>query len=102
MALSDAVRRAIRTFIDAWFTLFALLALPALGKIIADIGDGHGEFEIDLNFWGNVLIASTAAGLIALVNFVKNWLEDNVGWFPALFKSQPSAGLNPVTTDPPK
>lgn len=100
--MSDAVRRAIRTFLDAFIGVWLLAAVPALNKLVQDLVSSDGnKVNIDLNFYRNVLLAAVVAGFIALLNFVKNWLEDNTRW-PALLKSVPSGGKNPVTVDPPK
>ena len=95
--MSDAIRRAIRTFIDAFIGMLALLGIPVLTELVRKISSAE-PYEIDFRLWQSILIASAAAGLIAVFSFGKNWAEDNTR-FPAFLKSTPSAGKNPITHD---
>lgn len=91
MNLPDSVRRALRTFVQAFIgVLFVQVA-----ALVADLDDG----EIDWNLWKRVALSALAAGFVALVTFIHNWLEDNTG-LPAVGKATASSGQNPVTVDP--
>jgi hypothetical protein len=89
--MSDSVRRAIRTFVQA--TTGILLGQAVI--LLTDIDDG----ELDWNLWKRVALSALAAGVIALITFAHNWAEDNAG-LPAVLKATPSSGENPVTRDP--
>lgn len=91
MQLPDSVRRALRTFVQAFIGVLLVQA----AALIADLDDG----EIDWNLWKRVALSALAAGFVAAVSYIQNALEDNTS-FPAVLKSTPSPGLNPVTKDP--
>lgn len=94
--MSDAVRRAIRTFLQAFVGTLALLAIPALTDLVRQISSAE-PYEIDFRFWQGVLIAACASGLIALIALVQNFAEDRGA--PAILKSPASSGVNPVPED---
>ena len=88
--MSDAVRRAIRTYIDAWAgTFLGLWAMSGLG------GDDYMAGVSDLAVIGKITFAAAIAAIPALVSFIKNALEDN-GAIPALLKAPASDGENPT------
>lgn len=91
MNLPDSVRRAIRTFIQA----FIGVLLVQVATLTADLDDG----EIDWNLWKRVALTAVAAGFVAFVTWLQNFLEDNTS-MPAVLKATPSSGQNPVTADP--
>lgn len=76
--MNDAVVRAIRTFLQGFVGVLALLAVPILSTMIQS-ATGGGEIEVDLNVWRTVLIAGMAGGFIALISLAQNWLEDKTG-----------------------
>lgn len=75
---NDAARRALRTFVQGFIGVLILVAIPALNELVGSVGTG-GEVRIDVNFWREVLIAAVAGGVIALVSFVQNELEQATG-----------------------
>lgn len=83
--MTDAQRRAIRTFLQA------LLAL------IPTIPGAAVAFDVSAATCAKIGAVGTI--LITVVTFVVNWLEDNTR-MPALLKAHASEGLNPVTSDP--
>lgn len=88
--MSDALRRSIRTFVQAFAG--SLLTSNALSVI-------NTNGVVDWDVLEKVVISAVAAGVIAVLTFVVNFLEDNTR-FPALLKAQASSGVNPVTVDP--
>lgn len=83
--MSDATRRALRTF------------LQALIALIPTIPGAAAVFNISAEVCAKV--GAVGAVLVTVITFVVNYLEDNTN-MPALLKAQPSAGRNPVTIDP--
>jgi hypothetical protein len=75
---SDALRRAARTFFQGVIGVLVLLAVPVLNQLIQSVADG-GEVTIDLDLWRSIGIAAVAGGVIALISFLQNWLEDSTG-----------------------
>ncbi len=90
----DWFRRGVRSFFQGFIGVAVLLVIPALTTLITSVGSG-GTVDIDPTFWRSMGIAAVAGGVIALVSFAQNALEDNTP-FPALLKSRPSSGENPV------
>lgn len=88
--MSDAARRAIRTFVQAFI---GTLVGSGILSTFVDSGAVNGDAL------KKVAVSSVAAGLVAVVSLAHNLLEDHTQ-FPAVLKSVPSAGLNPVTVDP--
>ena len=85
MIWKDAVRRAIRTFLQAF-----------IGLLLASLAGEHLAPNT-VPTWDVVqrlLIASAFGATIALLAWLQNYLEDNTN-FPALLKAPPSAGANP-------
>lgn len=74
--MSDALRRAIRTFLQGFVGVLALVAVPALSGIVSSVVNGGNDVVVDLNIWKNIVIAAIAGGVISLVAFVQNALED--------------------------
>ena len=93
MHLPDSLRRGIRTFFQAALGVVILQGVA----LVADANDG----SIDANLWRRVGVTALASGLIALVSWFQNYLED-AGTVPSVLKATASSGANPVTTDPPK
>lgn len=89
--MTDAVRRAIRSFAQAF--LGTLVGSGILSTFV-DSGAVNGDAL------KKIVVSSVTAGLVATVSLAQNLLEDNVPSFPAVLKAEPSAGLNPVTVDP--
>lgn len=88
MTLPDSVRRAIRTFLQA----FTGVVIAQAGAILLDVN--KGEWVPDVDWLKRLAISATAAGVIAVVTFVHNWSEDHTP-MPALLKAPPSSGQNP-------
>lgn len=75
---SDALRRAARTFFQGVIGVLVLLAIPVLNQLIQSVAGG-GEATIDLDLWQSIGIAAVAGGVIALIAFLQNALEDRTG-----------------------
>jgi hypothetical protein len=75
---SDALRRAARTFFQGVIGVLVLLAVPVLNQLIQSVAGG-GEVTIDLDLWRSIGIAAVAGGVIALITFLQNALEDRTG-----------------------
>jgi hypothetical protein len=75
---SDAMRRAARTFFQGMVGVLVLIAVPVLNQLIQSVAGG-GEASIDLDFWRSIGIAAVAGGVIAVVSFLQNILEDTSG-----------------------
>jgi hypothetical protein len=90
MRLNDAVRRALRTFVQAFTG--SILTSGVLGAV----ADGAA---VDLSIFQKTGVSALAAGVIALLTYVQNALEDN-GAIPAVLKAQASSGAEPATIDP--
>lgn len=82
----DALRRAARTFGQAFVGVLALTAIPVLRDIV-QAAVGGGEIKIDLNAWQNIALAALAGGFIALISWAQNMLEDK-GKLPAVLKPE--------------
>lgn len=93
MHLPDALRRAIRTFVQAATGVLMLQA----GSVAIDVG--KGSYVPDVDWLKRIAISAIAAGVIALVSYIHNGLEDT-GALPAVLKSTASSGAHPVTQDP--
>ena len=76
--MSDTVKRAVRTFAQGFLGVFVLIAIPALNGLVTSVAGG-GDVAIDVDVWGNILIAALAGGIIALVAFAQNAIEDRTG-----------------------
>jgi hypothetical protein len=98
--MPDSLRRAIRTFTQAFLGTLAVLAIPALTDIMRAASSAE-PYEIDFRFWQSVIVAACASGIIALIAFLQNFLEDK-GTIPAVGKAMASSGADPVTVDPVK
>ena len=95
--MSDALRRGIRTFLQAFVGTLALLAIPAMTDIIRSISNAE-PYTFDVNFWQGVVVAAVLSGIIALIAWAQNALEDR-GTVPAPLKAPASEGQNPVPND---
>ena len=96
--MSDAIRRAIRTFLQAFVGTLATLAIPALTDLVRAIANAE-PYQIDFAFWQGVGIAATLAGIIALISWAQNALEDKTPAVPAILKAPASEGQNPTPAD---
>lgn len=76
--MNDALRRALRTFLQGFVGVLALIAIPALNNLVSAVAGG-GEVEFDVNFWQGVAVAAVAGGIIALVSWAQNEIEDTSG-----------------------
>lgn len=77
----DWLRRSLRTFIDTFITTAAILLIPQVLSVYSSIvnSDGTGSIDIDLNAWGNLLLACVIAASVAVFNGAKNAVEDKAG-----------------------
>ena len=76
--MRDAVTRAFRTFVQGFIGVLVLIAVPALNALVQGVAGG-GEVDVDVNFWQSAAIAAVAGGVIALISFIHNELEDTTG-----------------------
>lgn len=87
--MSDALRRAIRTFVQSFFGAFI-----ASGVLSAMQTTGIVDWAV----LQKAAVSAGTAGIIALLTWVINVLEDS-GAVPSLLKSPASSGANPVPDD---
>ena len=85
--MSDAFRRAVRTFFQGFVGVLALIAIPILNDMVSAVGDGN-DVVLDVNIWQSVLMAAVAGGVISLISYVQNELEDKTK-VPAPLKDKP-------------
>lgn len=76
--MSDALKRAARTFLQAFVGTLALLAVPQMTSIVRSISDSQ-PYQFDFALWQGVVIAASLSGLISLISFAQNALEDKSG-----------------------
>lgn len=94
--MNDALRRALRTFLQAFVGTLALLLIPFLSNLATSAGEVDGGIvDISTDALGNILIAATVAGVIALISWAQNELEDKTN-MPAILKAPASSGQNPA------
>lgn len=74
----DSLKRAGRTFVQAFVATLAMLAVPALTGIIQSISNSE-PYELDFRFWQGVVVAACLSGVISLVSYVQNAIEDKTG-----------------------
>ena len=75
---TDALKRALRTFVQGFIGVLALLALPVLNALIQAVAGG-GTVNIDVDAWQSIGIAAVAGGVIALISWAQNELEAKTG-----------------------
>ena len=85
----DALRRAARTFLQGMIGVLVLIAVPILNQMIQAVAGG-GEVVFDVDVWRSIGIAAIAGGVIALIAFAQNVLEDRTGSDGFLVKKQSS------------
>lgn len=85
--MSDALRRAVRTFIQAF-----------VGSIITSgiLSTASETGVVDWSAAKKVGVSALAGGVVAILTWAQNFLEDNTSVVPALLKAPPSGGVNPV------
>lgn len=91
--MTDALRRAIRTFVQA----FCGVVIAQSGAIL--VNAQKGEYVLDIEWVKRIGISALVAGVIALFTFLMNWSEDK-GVIPSVLKATASSGAEPVTRDP--
>jgi hypothetical protein len=74
--MNEALKRAIRTFVQAAVGAILLQA----GALTLDAADGL----IDWNLWQRTSVTAAVAGVIAVCNYVQNWLENSGAVKPLL------------------
>ena len=78
----------------------SVMLVPFLYDLVKAAGESDGQLvRIDVNFLGNVAIAATISGIIALISWAQNALEDKTA-IPAVLKAPASEGQNPVPDAP--
>lgn len=89
---SDPLRRAIRTFVQAFTgTLLSLLLAQGVPSLVAS-----GKVP-DLSLLLTLTLAAGLAGVIALLSWLQNWAEDSPSIpLPALLKAPASGGQDPI------
>lgn len=87
MTISDPVRRAIRTGVQAFIT-----AIIVNGGLSATATTGI----VDWSALHKMGVSALFAAVAAVLSYAQNALEDNVAAVPAILKSPPSPGINPV------
>lgn len=86
-SLGDALKRAIRTFVQGAVGVLMLTAIGPLNELVTGLVSGNGhDAKIDLDIWRNIALAAMAGGFIALITFLHNALEDKVDAFPTMLK----------------
>lgn len=95
--MNDAIRRALRTFLQAFVGTLILVAVPWATDIVSAIVNAE-PYELDFNVLQGAGVAATFAGFIALLSWVQNYLEDH-SKMPAIGKAPASSGQNPVPKD---
>ena len=76
--MTDALKRALRTFFQGFVATLALLAIPALNNLVQSVAGG-GDVEIDVNLWQGIGVAAVAGGTVALISWAQNALEEKTG-----------------------
>lgn len=84
--MPDALRRAVRTFVQ---TLTGTIIASGILSATAETG------VVDWSALKKVGVSAFAAGVVAVLTFAQNFLEDNTT-VPALLKATASSGENPV------
>ena len=92
--MNDALRRGVRTFLQAFVGFLVLFAIPALQDLIRAVSSGE-DYQFNFGFWQAIVVAAVASGLVALITWAQNELEDK-GAIPALLKAPASSGADPV------
>lgn len=67
----SVVRAAVKTFFQAFIAVLVLLLVPTLGKWAVDVSGG-GTVDIDIHWFGNVLLAALGGGIAAILSFAQN------------------------------
>lgn len=73
--MTNAAKRAARTFAQGFVGTLAMLAVPQLRTIIASVEAGEA-IGFDAGLWQSVALAAVAGGVIALLAWGQNALED--------------------------
>lgn len=103
--MNDAVRRAIRTFVQTFLGLYFTRLLGFLGQLSEWAGcNERGDATVactfpDVSTLGYGLVVAGSAAVVAIVTLIFNTLEDK-GVIPAVLKGRASSGVNPVLSGP--
>lgn len=98
--MSDALRRGLRTAAQTFVGMFGVSLLGWFASVQSWAGDTTGHFP-SVNPLGKAAAAALASAASGVVSFLMNKAEDSPKIaLPAVLKAEPSAGVNPVTTDP--
>lgn len=74
LVTQSVARAAAKTFLQAFFAVLALLAVPVLTSWATTLQQG-GELVVDVDWFVRVLIAATGGGIAALISFAGNTLR---------------------------
>lgn len=75
--MTDPIRRALRTFAQGFVGVLAIAAVGPLNDLVTGVVSGAGsDVTIDLSLWRNIALAAIAGGVIALISWAQNRLED--------------------------
>jgi hypothetical protein len=94
--MPDALRRAIRTFAQAFVGVLLLQAAAIAVSV------NQGTWVPDVDWLKRVVLSAAAAGVIAVLSWLQNYLEDSgvAGkTIPAVLKAPASSGENPAPSD---
>jgi hypothetical protein len=84
--MTDALRRAIRTFVQAF-----LGSIATSGILSAAATEG----VVDYSVLKKLAMSAAASGFVSLFSFLQNLLEDK-GAIPAILKAPASDGVDPI------
>lgn len=76
--MTEALKRAIRTFAQGFIGVLALVAIPQLNAMVQAVVGGDA-IELHIDVWQGIVIAAIAGGAIALISWAQNALEDKTG-----------------------
>ncbi len=88
--MTDALKRAVRTFAQGFVATLALLAIPVLNNLVQTVAGG-GDITIDVNLWQGIGVAAVAGGTVMLISWAQNALEDR-GVVRPVLKTTPDTG----------
>lgn len=71
--VQSTAKAAVKTFLQAFFGVLLLLAVPTLTNWAVSLQNG-GDVEIDVKWFTKVLIAAIGGGIAALISFIWNSL----------------------------
>lgn len=82
--MSDALKRAVRTALQAGVGLFVLLVVPFLNDVLEWASGNVADFP-DVSVIGRAFVAFIAGAFISLLSWLQNFGEDT-GHIPTMLK----------------